>query len=101
MSPYVLIRAGKAVKLTFSITVGLPPVLTNPATALVSIEDPDGVVQVVAQPATAVSTGIYTYTYVTSSVGVLGNYVVWLDCTDSMGNPSGSLKIIGFILVSP
>jgi len=100
MSSIIQIRAGKTVKLTFAITLGLPPVLTDPPILpTVSIQDPGGTI-VSSGTATKVSVGIYTYTYVTSSGGLLGSYVAWLDAIDSNGNPSGSLKVTAYQLVA-
>jgi hypothetical protein len=95
------IRAGTAVLVPIQITKGQPPTLYDPSsTPIIFIQDPDGVIQINGVVMTRLSTGSYQYTYSTPSGGVLGDWVVWINATDS-GVLSGSLKTPSFTLTVP
>ncbi len=91
------IRAGKAVAILWNVTVQVPPpakLYDPPSPPVITIFDPAGSIQVNAQSTTKLSSGLYSFTYVTPAAGPLGVWSAWLDVADANGIPSGSVDAL-------
>ncbi len=62
--------------------------LTDAATAVCTVTDPNGTEQVSAQAMTKVSTGTYEYSYTLSMSDLIGQWDILIKTTDSSGNVS-------------
>jgi uncharacterized protein YfaS (alpha-2-macroglobulin family) len=94
MSNLPVIRAGKAVAILWNVARQVPPpavLYDPPSPPTITIFDPNGTAQINALGTTRISSGVYSYTYVTPADGALGVWTAWLDVVDVNGVPSGSV----------